>query len=120
MQEVRKFMRFNCSVKVNYDMVDEYANPKDAYVRDVSRGGLGLILNETLPTQSKIKLHIQIPREKEPIEAVAEVIWVRKDLEKNIIHTGLRFIKISPHSKSILLEHAYECWKQTAVTKKEA
>lgn len=119
MQEVRKFMRFNCSVRVNYETVDEYAHPKDAYTRDISRGGLGLILGEALPAQSKIKLHIQIPREKEPIEAVAEVIWVRKDIEKNIVHTGLRFIKISPHSKSILLEHAYECWKQTVTDKKE-
>lgn len=119
MQEVRKFMRFNCSVKVNYETVDEYAHPKDAYTRDVSRGGLGLILNETLPTQSKIKLHIQIPREREPIEAVAEVIWVRKDIEKNIIHTGLKFIKISSENKSRLLEHAYECWRQTVSSKKE-
>lgn len=116
-KEKRKYLRFDCSVKATYELVDEYANPKEAFTKDVSRGGLRLVLNQEIPAQSKIKIHFHIPKEKEPIDAIAEVVWIRKDLQKGVLHTGLKFVKISPSNKARLLEHAYEFWKETSTTK---
>lgn len=119
MKETRRYIRFNCPVKVNYEVFNEYAHPKQAYTKDISRGGLRLVLNEDITTQSQIKMYIHVPKEKEPIDAIAEVMWVRKDVEKNAVHTGLKFIKISPADKSRILQHAYEFWKETVVTKEK-
>ncbi len=116
-KEKRKYLRFDCPVKVDYELFDEYAHPQESFTKDISRGGLRLVLNREIPAQSKIKMHFHIPKEKEPIDAIAEVVWIRKDLQKGVIHTGLKFIKISPSNKARLLEHAYEFWKETTAVK---
>ncbi len=60
--------------------------------RDISNSGIGFISNEFIPKNSKLVLELQPPWRVEPIQAVAEVMWVSNQPYSETFKIGAKFL----------------------------
>ncbi|MFQ5513107.1 MAG: PilZ domain-containing protein [Myxococcota bacterium] len=77
-----------------------------AYALDLSRDGLCVQLPGTVPPGARIRLRFRLPLHALPIEASAEVAWVRPARESPVhfSEAGLRFEEIPPQQRELLDE----------------
>jgi len=59
--------------------------------KDISNSGIGFISNEFIPKNSKLVLELHPPWHIEPIQAVAEVVWVSSQPYSERFKIGARF-----------------------------
>ncbi|MBI4432142.1 MAG: PilZ domain-containing protein [Candidatus Omnitrophica bacterium] len=112
MIERRKFIRLKAPIGVVYKLVQNEAKPAAAnpsLVKDISGGGVRIMVKEVLRTGDLLELQIQIPHLADPIRAVGEVAWFSQwhDAERQIREAGLRFRDIKPHDLHRILEYVY-------------
>ena len=98
-QERRKFARLKTSVDVKYTVI---GNPGEIEVfsKDISAGGLCIVLIEELVADTPLQLEILVPDIKDAIRALARVVWQRKCKEqeaegKTLFETGVEFTGLS-------------------------
>ena len=98
-KERRKYMRLEASVKVKYTIIGKPGTIK-VFSKDISAGGLCLLLDEQLAVDTPLQLEIRIPDLKEPFHTIARVVW-QKGFEsvgaepKAHFTTGIEFTGIS-------------------------
>ncbi len=98
-KERRKYMRLEASVKVKYTIIGKPGTIK-VFSKDISAGGLCLLLDEQLAVDTPLQLEIKIPDLKDPIHAIARVVW-QKGFEsagaepKAHFTTGIEFTGIN-------------------------
>ncbi len=98
-KERRKYVRLEASVKVKYTVIGKPGTIK-VFSKNISAGGLCLLLDEQLAVDTPLQLEIKIPDLKGSIRAIARVVW-QKDFEsagaepKVYFTTGIEFTGIS-------------------------
>lgn len=100
MDERRRFIRLNVSVKVEYKLLE--TQPKEIHsslTKDISGGGICLIADEELKSGTFLELKIYLPKESEPILALGRIAWSKSFIigdEKTgkRFDVGIEFIKI--------------------------
>ncbi len=120
MENRRKFIRFPVTLKARHseENADEW---NQCAVIDISREGMGVIvyLKEKISLGSIIKLMIDVQGKKALIFATGTMTWIKElkdNLEFNFIG-GIKLITIDPKDKWILLDHAYEAWRENREAK---
>ncbi|MFH1771424.1 MAG: PilZ domain-containing protein [Candidatus Omnitrophota bacterium] len=107
MLEKRRFVRFDSSVNVHYQILEEGQQIREASSRDISAGGIRIIIKEKIPMGTQLEMEIILPNEKRTIQLVGEVVWQQEsdtgDVE--VFDTGIKFVKIS--SSNILKITSY-------------
>lgn len=98
-EERRKYVRLQTGVGVKYTIIGKPGEVR-AFSKDISAGGLCLVLSDELTEQTPLQLEIKIPDLKDAIAALARVIWQKKftdptDASKVCFHTGVEFTGIS-------------------------
>lgn len=98
-QERRSYMRLKASVSVEYNVIGK-PGTMGVFSKDISAGGLCVIIKEQLPKDTPLQLEIKIPDLKDPICALARVIWQKRfeivDKESKVGYdTGVEFTGIS-------------------------
>ena len=99
LKERRRFIRLEASVKVKYTVIGKPGTIK-AFSKNISAGGLCLLLDVQLAVDTPLQLEIKIPDLKNPIHAIARVVW-QKGFEsagaepKVHFTTGIEFTGIS-------------------------
>lgn len=91
--EKRKYVRINTIFPIEFQLVgkekrEPLSELREGFTRDIGKGGMGIftkVLKEYdkelfnfIPHETKLKLVINIPLDKEPIESFATVEWIEK------------------------------------------
>jgi len=79
---------FNSSVRYHEKGVQRYSNTVG---KDISSSGIGFISNEFIPNHSKILFELHPPWHQEPVQALAEVVWVSSQPYSERFNVGARF-----------------------------
>lgn len=111
-QERRKFARLKASVDVKYTVI---GNPGEIEVfsKDISAGGLCIVLTEELIMDTPLQLEIVIPDIKDHIHALARIVWQRKNKEQSpegklLFETGIEFTGLSDFDRFNLNRYILE------------
>ena len=80
---------FSSSVRYHEKGVQRYS---DTVGKDISQSGIGFISNEFIPKHSKILFELHPPWHQEPVQALAEVVWVSSQPYSERFNVGARFL----------------------------
>ncbi len=93
MEERRKHMRVDMCTEVEYEIMPLGGARFDGKVKDLSMGGLCLVLSEKVELKSALRLKLSLPdKGKTQMECLARVIW-RKKLAEGYL-TGIEFVNL--------------------------
>jgi len=101
-------VRITADIPVKYSLSHNPDTLKATKAKNISTGGICLILNEKIPQGTLLHLEIEFKDSYEPVLAEATVVWLREDA--NIVDpssiryftNGLEFVKISDKDKQRL------------------
>jgi uncharacterized protein (TIGR02266 family) len=105
-QERRKYVRLTADVEVRYDVLDTKSHEAmQAVTRNISAGGICLIINEQLPIGTVLQLDIYLPQNQPVIKAKGKIVWIsafRMANEKERYDAGIEFIEIDEEQRKII------------------
>ncbi len=98
-QERRKYVRLKATVEVDYTIIGR-PGEVNVFSKNISAGGLCIIVAKQLPVDTPLQLEIKIPDLKDPIPALARVVWQKEtqgspDKSGVSFDTGIEFTGIS-------------------------
>lgn len=95
-QERRKYMRLQANVEVKYMIIGK-PGTINVFSKNISAGGLCITAGEQITNNTPLQLEIKIPDLKDPIRAIARVVWQKKFAERpeGDFTTGIEFTGIS-------------------------
>lgn len=64
--------------------------------KDVSEGGICLVLAEALPVGQEVEIHLESLQHRRPIKIPGVVVWCRPT-DAGPVHVGVRFEKLLPY-----------------------
>jgi hypothetical protein len=80
---------FNSPIRYSQKGVSGY---NDTVGKDLSNSGLGFISNEFVPKNSRLVVELHSPWQMEPIQALAEVVWISNQPYSESFKVGARFL----------------------------
>ena len=109
-QERRKSLRIDTAIDVLYEIISgKKVQRLTSMSRNISLGGLNLVLNEKLFPGTALQLQLNIPDNPKAILTQGEVVWVREIAEKFInqkrqraFATGIKFTKLSQNDEAVI------------------
>ena len=96
--ERRKHTRLDLALPIRYRIVrnqreiQKLIQQKSSGSRNLSAGGLCVLVNEDVTKEDIVKLQLTLPDEEKPVVAFAEIVWIEPKGAENLI--GLRFLAI--------------------------
>lgn len=110
-EERRRFTRLQAYHCVKYRLLPVDAGPNaaaplflPAAIRDISSGGVRLIIEESLPKSALVELKINFPHVANPISCVAKVIWAKQVGAGRRYEVGVEFYRIDNADRDIIGE----------------
>lgn len=116
--ERRKFLRLSIGVDVNWQRMDqspETSSSKNT-ARNISEGGICLMVYEPLFINQKIKLEFTLPTGR-LIKALGRIAWVDSfevttKNEPGRFDVGVEFIEIADGDRAEIQKHVFSCLKK--------
>ena len=99
--ERRRFVRMPAVIPIKYSFSKRTENIKVAKIKDISIGGICMIINEKLNIKTNICLEIAATDDSAPIRAKGEVIWIKENGEA-WDNEGIRHFNIGVEFKDVL------------------
>jgi len=84
---------FDSSIRYFKKGATEYS---DTLGKDISYSGIGFISNEFIPKKSHLMFEMHSPWRTEPIQTLAEVVWISKQPCSERFEIGARFLTSLP------------------------
>ena len=104
----RNFIRLGTIIDVKYKIL-KIGKKGEALSKDISGEGMRLSINEDIPSASILLLEMKIPFYPESIKTKGIVVWSKKsESEIKKFEIGIKFIKINPSIKTMILKYIYE------------
>ena len=106
--ERRKSIRVITELPVRYIIEKKLRIKLNGEMKDISRKGMRLLINEKLKEGTLLFLEFDMPETRETISADGKVVWAdgdfdeRDDAGKRIFQTGIQFVNIKPADDNIL------------------
>jgi c-di-GMP-binding flagellar brake protein YcgR len=107
-EERRRTMRVGTKLVVRYSTEKKLRTKLNGKMKDISRKGMRLIVNEKLSDETLLFLEFTIPESEEIVLADGKVIWTSGDFDerdpsgKRVFQTGVQFINIKPEDDARL------------------
>ncbi len=92
MEDRRVFERIDIKLPVKF-LDPSSGREGRADTTDISANGLGLIINESLPTATPLEMWLGIPDQHEPLYARGEVVWSEELSAAGESRVGVRLEK---------------------------
>jgi|GEM_PF-1943135 c-di-GMP-binding flagellar brake protein YcgR len=107
MEERRKLVRLDASVKVNYRILTAVNLASDSVSHDFSEGGVRIEVKEPIQPKTLLSLDLMLPGEKEPVKVKGEVIWMERYIKqlRPVYEVGIKFIDIDSNEKNKLNQY---------------
>lgn len=105
MDERRKFIRYDCSFKVNYASQGTVSLECHSMAENISRGGMRLPVSRLLKNGSELSLAIYARNDKSPIPARGTIVWMNKDISVSRFNAeaGIEFTDVNQDDVDKLL-----------------
>ena len=110
-RERRQAIRINASFVVKYSVKKKPYTKLNAHMKDLSHGGMRLLINEKLEEGVLLLLEFNIPDTTDAISTEGKVIWTegefseRDEAGRRIFQTGIQFINIKTADKEKLVSY---------------
>ena len=110
-EERRQTFRINTSLIVKYSVEKKYHIRLNGRIKDLSSGGMQLLVNEKLFEGMLLLLEFELPESKSAICAEGKVIWKkgnfseRDEAGRRTFQTGIQFVNIKPDDKNRLIAY---------------
>ena len=109
----RKFVRLNFLVDVVYSKRLSVRKEKISLSRNISAGGICLIVYEELKKAQLLDLEIYLPGDDRPVKALGKVAWLNEfvigDVSKGRrFDAGIEFVKISKEDSDKVNKYVFE------------
>lgn len=111
----RKFKRFDAYMSVKCSVPNTEKTSNVALSKDLSRDGICVSGNQSLPKGEVLDIEIDIPDDPRPIRTTGKVVWAKSSKESDSVEHGIRFLTIDPIDKFRVLDYAYNHWLETKV-----
>ena len=116
MKDRRKFLRFPVRLNARYSEEHKEDGVRQCSIVDISREGLGLVvyLRDKLPIGRKLHFMVDVPTKEKSVCFAGVLGWIKalkKDPDYNF-QGGIRLTSIDSEDKWVLLDYAYETWKE--------
>lgn len=112
MTERRKFFRFETTINALCEVIKDKVKT-GSNIKNISKEGALIIVDKPLKSGSAISITMDIPGDNIPIVATGSVTWqrpVKKQGEKYLYDTGIKFTELNSVDKGRLLEYIYTQW----------
>lgn len=80
---------FTSPIRYHKKGVQEYNN---TIAKDISKSGIGFVSNEFFPKYSHLVFEIRLPWQSEPIQTLAEIVWVSNQPHIERFNVGAKFL----------------------------
>lgn len=113
-RERRKTIRINASLVVKYTVKKNLNRKFNGQMKDISRSGMKLMINEKLAKGTLLLLEFELPYIEKTIAAEGKVIWAtgefgeRDEMERRVFHTGIQFTNIKSDDENTLVNYIKE------------
>lgn len=98
--ERRLYPRASAAMPVQYRGIRQ-ANDAimGTIARNISKGGVALIVNEFISVFTRLIVEISIPPIAKPIRAISKVVWIRKRPHGEQYEVGMEFVDITEEDR---------------------
>lgn len=107
----RRYPRLNTAVDVVYMIDTQHHKDEEAVSKNISAGGICLILYEYAAVDTMLSLEINLPGEAGTIKAVGKVRWVKKFMfdsdERPRYDAGIEFAKIDETDQKKIAQYIF-------------
>jgi c-di-GMP-binding flagellar brake protein YcgR len=109
MEERRKFIRLDTSVKIRYKVLMPIDNQNNTNSRDLSTGGVKIEVKEPIKPNTVLWLEIDLPSEADPLQAKGEVVWQEKisNAENSRYEMGIKFLEMDLNDRNKLNKYLF-------------
>lgn len=91
--ERRQFVRVNMTMSVQYRGIRQASDSIiNTISRDISTGGIRLLVNEFISVFTRLVLEIAVPSTPKPVKAVSKVAWIQKRPYGEQYEVGVEFM----------------------------
>jgi c-di-GMP-binding flagellar brake protein YcgR len=110
-RERRQSIRVNASLIVRYSVAKKHNVKLNGRMKDISSGGMRLLVNEKLGDGTLLLLEFDLPEAKDVINAEGKVMWAdgkydeRDETGRRIFHTGIQFVNMKQDDKNRLVNY---------------
>ncbi len=109
MVERRKSVRIECELLSSFRDLDsqEPGRIENAVVRNISRGGVKIRVDEFIPIQNRLYVYIPLPAF-QTVEAQVAPLWVVELPDESAYEIGARFIDIGQEEEDAIQDFQYQ------------
>jgi c-di-GMP-binding flagellar brake protein YcgR len=109
MEERRKFVRLDTSVKVRYKVLVNTEDHNDTNSRNLSASGVKIEVKDPVKPNSVLWMEIALPNEADPLQAKGEVVWQEKiSTSENIRYEmGIKFLEMDVTDRNRLSKYLF-------------
>ena len=113
MNERRQSIRVECELPSRFRNLDPGYPPKvaEATVKNISRGGVCIRINEFIPIQCHLHFYLTLPNH-ETIEVRLVPAWIIELPHLGKYELGARFAEMSPEQEDIIQNFQYQALLQ--------
>lgn len=113
--EKRRFPRLEVAATVNYSILESPASEEITVTKNISAGGICLIMYEMVKVNSILSLKINFTDDGEIIEAKGKVVWVSEfavySENQKRYDVGVEFMELSKKRQEMLSKHVFRLLK---------
>ncbi len=103
--ERRQKPRMKVAMPVRYRGIRQAENSiVSAIARDLSSGGIRLLVDEFLSVFTRLVVEISVPSTKRPVRAVSKVAWIRKRPHGEQYEVGMQFVDVAEEDKTNIFD----------------
>lgn len=107
MRERRKFRRLKSQITCFYLLKTGFCSiMSETSVRDISRGGLSLLVDRIIVPRALVRIYVELPLCKAPMQLRCRVVWV-KDFDSDypaVKAAGVEFFPCGSRENTYLVE----------------
>ncbi len=111
MIENRKFIRLKAPLPIEYRLLKKNANKKliTSQMRDISVGGLSLVVLEPMRMGELIEVVIQAPHLEHPLKVIGDAMWCEtlSGEKAGAYLVGVRFQEVNADHLNQILDYVY-------------
>jgi len=97
-RERRRFKRIKIAFEVRYEITENTKVLSEVLSRDVSQGGIGLIIYEKLKEGTPLRIWLNLPGRKDKLFVLGDIAWLKEvkteDSDKRVFYAGVRFTTV--------------------------
>ena len=98
-REKRIYPRYETSLRIKYKISSE--KESISWIKDISRGGIRLFLNNPFKIGTSLKIEINLPYDIKPIFAQGSIVWMKEKDDDS----GLRFDEVKQEDLSRIIQY---------------